>query len=39
VRDPAKAADLAAQGVQVRRADYTDPASLDAALPAPAKCC
>lgn len=32
VRDPAKAADLAAQGVQVRRADYTDPASLDAAL-------
>lgn len=32
VRDPAKAADLAAQGVQVRRADYTDPASLDTAL-------
>jgi NAD(P)H dehydrogenase (quinone) len=32
VRDPAKAADLAAQGVQVRRADYTDPASLDAAF-------
>jgi NAD(P)H dehydrogenase (quinone) len=32
VRDVAKAADLAAQGVQVRRADYTDPASLDAAL-------
>lgn len=32
VRDPAKAADLAAQGVQVRRADYNDPASLDAAL-------
>jgi NAD(P)H dehydrogenase (quinone) len=32
VRDPAKAADLAAQGVQVRRADYSDPASLDAAL-------
>ena len=32
VRDVAKVADLAAQGVQVRRADYTDPASLDAAL-------
>jgi NAD(P)H dehydrogenase (quinone) len=32
VRDPAKAADLAAQGVQVRRADYSDPASLDAAF-------
>jgi NAD(P)H dehydrogenase (quinone) len=32
VRDPAKAAHLAARGVQVRRADYTDPASLDAAL-------
>ncbi|TFW16696.1 SDR family oxidoreductase [Duganella callida] len=32
VRDPAKAADLAAQGVQVRRADYNDPASLDAAF-------
>ncbi len=32
VRDVAKAADLAAQGVQVRRADYTDPASLDAAF-------
>jgi NAD(P)H dehydrogenase (quinone) len=32
VRDPAKAADLAAQGVLVRRADYTDPASLDAAF-------
>ena len=32
VRDPAKAADLAALGVQVRRADYTDPASLDAAF-------
>lgn len=32
VRDPAKAADLAAQGVQVRRADYTEPASLDAAF-------
>ncbi|SHN33760.1 NAD(P)H dehydrogenase (quinone) [Duganella sacchari] len=32
VRDRAKAADLAAQGVQVRRADYTDPASLDAAF-------
>ena len=32
VRDVGKAADLAAQGVQVRRADYTDPASLDAAF-------
>lgn len=32
VRDPAKAADLAAQGVQVRRADYNEPASLDAAF-------
>lgn len=32
VRDPAKAAHLAARGVQVRQADYTDPASLDAAL-------
>ncbi|KQZ43984.1 NmrA family NAD(P)-binding protein [Duganella sp. Root1480D1] len=32
VRDPAKAAHLAARGVQVRRADYTDPASLDSAF-------
>ncbi|KQV59677.1 NAD(P)H-binding protein [Duganella sp. Root336D2] len=32
VRDPAKAAHLAARGVQLRRADYTDPASLDSAL-------
>ncbi|MQA39101.1 NmrA family NAD(P)-binding protein [Rugamonas aquatica] len=32
VRDVARAADLAAQGVQVRRADYADPASLDAAF-------
>ncbi|NRR30605.1 SDR family oxidoreductase [Oxalobacteraceae bacterium] len=32
VRDPARAADLAALGVQVRRADYTDPSSLDAAF-------
>ncbi len=32
VRDPAKAAHLAARGVQVRRADYEDAASLDAAL-------
>lgn len=31
-RDPAKAADLAALGVQVRQADYTEPATLDAAL-------
>jgi NAD(P)H dehydrogenase (quinone) len=32
VRDVAKAADLAAQGVQVRAANYNDPASLDTAL-------
>jgi NAD(P)H dehydrogenase (quinone) len=32
VRDVAKGADLAALGVQVRRADYSDPASLDAAF-------
>ena len=32
VRSPEKAGDLAALGVQVRRADYTDAASLDAAL-------
>jgi len=32
VRDPAKVAHFAARGVQVRRADYTDPASLDSAL-------
>jgi NAD(P)H dehydrogenase (quinone) len=32
VRDPQKVADLAARGVQVRRADYTDPASLEAAF-------
>lgn len=32
VRDPAKAADLAAKGVTVRQADYTDPASLEAAF-------
>jgi len=32
VRSPEKAADLAALGVQVRRADYTDAASLDAAF-------
>jgi NAD(P)H dehydrogenase (quinone) len=32
VRDPAKAAGLAAQGVQVRRADYDQGASLPAAL-------
>ncbi len=28
VRNPARAVDLAAQGVQIRQADYTDPASL-----------
>ncbi|WNV83401.1 SDR family oxidoreductase [Umezawaea sp. Da 62-37] len=32
VRTPAKAADLAERGVQVRTADYTDPASLVAAF-------
>ncbi len=32
VRTPAKAADLAARGVQVRQADYTDEAALAAAL-------
>jgi NAD(P)H dehydrogenase (quinone) len=32
VRSPEKAADLTARGVQVRRADYNDPASLDHAF-------
>ncbi len=32
VRDPDKAADLAARGVQVRRGDYDDPASLVTSL-------
>jgi NAD(P)H dehydrogenase (quinone) len=32
VRAPEKAADLAARGVQVRRADYADQAALDSAL-------
>jgi NAD(P)H dehydrogenase (quinone) len=32
VRDPAKAGDLAARGVQVRQADYSKPETLDAAL-------
>lgn len=32
VRIPAKMADLAALGIQVRQADYTQPATLDAAL-------
>lgn len=32
VRDRAKAAELAAKGVQVRVADYSDPAALEAAL-------
>jgi NAD(P)H dehydrogenase (quinone) len=32
VRDPAKAADLAALGVRVRRGDFTDPASLVSAF-------
>ena len=31
-RDPSALADYAAKGVQVRRADYDDPASVDAAL-------
>src|SRR6187551_3034537 len=31
-RDPAALADYAAKGVDVRQADYDDPASLDAAL-------
>lgn len=37
VRDVAKAADLAARGVQVRDADYNDAASLDAAFAGAAK--
>lgn len=32
VRDPAKASDLAAQGIQVRQADYKQPGTLRAAL-------
>ena len=32
VRDPARAADLAARGITVRQADYTQPASLRAAF-------
>jgi NAD(P)H dehydrogenase (quinone) len=32
VREPARAADLAALGIQVRKADYSDRASLDAAF-------
>lgn len=32
VRDPKKVADLAAKGVQVRQADYSQPATLDGAL-------
>lgn len=32
VRNPAKAADLAARGVQVRRADYAQPDTLDSAF-------
>ena len=32
VRNPQKASDLAALGVQIRRSDYTDSASLDAAF-------
>ncbi|TJZ79425.1 SDR family oxidoreductase [Rhodococcus oryzae] len=37
VRDPAKAADLAAKGVQVRAADYTDREALESALTGAAK--
>ena len=37
VRNPAKAADLAVRGVQVRQADYNDGASLDAAFKGAAK--
>jgi NAD(P)H dehydrogenase (quinone) len=32
MRDPAKGSDLTARGLQVRRGDYTDPASLEAAF-------
>ena len=32
VRDPAKVADAAARGVQARRGDYTEPASLESAF-------
>ena len=32
VRDPNKVADFAAQGIQVRRGDYTDPQSLESAF-------
>jgi NAD(P)H dehydrogenase (quinone) len=32
MRDPSKGADLAEKGFQVRRGDYTDPASLEAAF-------
>lgn len=32
VRDPGKAADLADRGIEVRKADFDDPASLDAAF-------
>src|SRR3954451_17331110 len=31
-RDPNKQSDLAAQGIEVRRADFEDPASLNAAF-------
>lgn len=37
VRDPSKAANLAALGVQVRHADYNNPATLDAAFAGAAK--
>ena len=39
VRTPEKAADLAAEGVQVRRADYAQPETLGPALKVPSACC
>ncbi len=39
VRTPEKAGDLAALGVQVRRADYTKPETLGAALAGAEKFC
>ena len=39
VRTPAKAADLAARGVQVREADYSARKPSARPLPAPTSCC
>ena len=39
VRSPEKAADLAALGVQVRRADYNEPAALEPPSRAQTNCC